>query len=533
MLLDNGVRLAEATPRLALFSIALLQIGSPIWAQDNPPGFIDQRLNDLRQIALPPPLPEIPNDETRIPPDFLAVVSWNVQVGGVSSSQGALRPPMVGSALRTMFGGSYQVLAAQEVSGTANSDVLRGLLPGGGAAWRALFVDTTDTQDNGFWINSSVHANRWSTLFVRDEVDARGRPIVDSIRTTHPPAIAHLAVGDFDFTLITVHLTFADGETEESAREFGQVLDYVDAYFTQPESDPDLVICGDFNIPTRLSDQMGRDGVLLDPIFEQDPRFMFGNRRLVATVHDATSRSPATSGGMPRSSYDHCILSADALEEFIQARRVDPGILTQHREDPEIRLTSNHFPIVALFRTSGDGVQLDVGPAQEESSITGVVEGASFRSGGVAAGSWMSIFGTNLAGATRIWGSEEIVDGVLPSSLDGVSVNVNGRPAAIFFISPGQLNVQAPDDTALGPVSVDVIQGSETVASSVVELRTVSPGLFAFESQDRRYLAAVHLDGTFAGPEGLFGGGVTTRLVAPPAIRFFSSARDLAPPSPR
>lgn len=62
---------------------------------------------------------------------------------------------------------------------------------------------------------------------------------------------------------------------------------------------------------------------------------------------------------MPANNYDHCVCSLDTLEEMIQARRVSPEILTSHPEDPELRLTSDHFPIVALYRTTGDGVSLD------------------------------------------------------------------------------------------------------------------------------------------------------------------------------
>jgi hypothetical protein len=47
------------------------------------------------------------------------------------------------------------------------------------------------------------------------------------------------------------------------------------------------------------------------------------------------------------------------MEEFIQARRVATSILTDHPEDPEARLTSDHFPVVAFFKTRGDGISLD------------------------------------------------------------------------------------------------------------------------------------------------------------------------------
>ena len=47
------------------------------------------------------------------------------------------------------------------------------------------------------------------------------------------------------------------------------------------------------------------------------------------------------------------------------------------------------------------------------------------------------------------------MDGKLPTSLDGVSVNVGSKPAYVYFISPTQINVQAPD-VGTGPVPVTV-----------------------------------------------------------------------------
>lgn len=474
---------------------------------------IEQRFHDLRSIAQPPPLGELPTDQSPIPSDWLGVVSWNIQVGGTSSSVSATRPAMVRSALARLFGGTFHILAAQEISGIANSEVLTGLLPGGAESWIALFADTSDSQDNGFWMKRSVSASAFSTLFSNSTTDSSGRSLFDVSRTTHPPVVATFRIGDFDFTLITVHLTFADGRTAESAREFQHVLDYLDSYFSQPHADPDVIIAGDFNIPTLLSGQVGSGGVFLDSIFEKDPRFQTGNRRLVATGHELTSRSSADQGGLPRNSYDHFILSIDTLEELIQARRVETEVLTADPADPEVRLASDHFPIIALFRTSGEGVTLDA-QGSPAAAITAVVNGGSFREG-MSFGSWISIFGTGLASTSRTWRDDEFKDESLPTALDGVEVLVNGRAAATFFISPNQLNVQAPDDTALGPVTVEVVRDGATTATAMAEIRSASPGFFVFDPQGRKYLAAVHPDGTLAGPEGLFGGAVVTRPVAP------------------
>jgi hypothetical protein len=108
-----------------------------------------------------------------------------------------------------------------------------------------------------------------------------------------------------------------------------------------------------------LSGQTGKHGITLDSVFDQDGRFQAGERRFVVTDHQPTSRSSAANGGKPASNYDHCVLSPDTLEEFVQARRAEPGSLTDHPQDPEVRLTSDHFPVAAFFLTQGAAVMAD------------------------------------------------------------------------------------------------------------------------------------------------------------------------------
>ncbi len=470
---------------------------------------IDQKLSDLKNNPVLAPLPQIPNDLSQIPADWLALACWNIQVGGTSTTAGALRPPMVGAALGRMFAGSYQLLAAQEISSTGNVDVLTSLLPGGAAQWSSSFFDTNDTQDNGFWFRQPVQLNNAMPLFATNMIDGSGRIVTDPSRSLHPPQIGHFVVGDFDFTLITLHLTFADGNTSESARELRVLLDYLDAYFQQPGHDPDVIICGDFNTPSHLSGQTGQGGIRVDPIFDADPRFQTGERRFVVTVHEPTSRTTAANGGLPLNNYDHFIFSADVMEELIQARRVTPDILTAHPDDPEQRLTSDHFPIVAFLKTRGAGVARDIATRPR---ITSVLNGASFLPG-FASGAWVTIYGTDLAATSRLWRSDEIVGGIFPVALDGVEVRINGRAAAVNYISPTQLNVQAPDDSASGLASVEVFRDGVSSGVFSAELRSHAPGFFVFASAGISYVAAAHLDGTLVGKPGLFGGAVTTRPV--------------------
>jgi protocatechuate 3,4-dioxygenase beta subunit len=141
----------------------------------------------------------------------------------------------------------------------------------------------------------------------------------------------------------------------------------------------------------------------------------------------------------------------------------------------------------------------------------GVVNGAGFQAG-VTPGAWLTIYGDDLAATTRTWNAQtEIANGTLPTSLDGVSVSINGKPAAVYYISPSQINVQAPSDLTSGRVEVVVRNANGTSNTVTTEVQPVMPGFFLF---DRYYVAANRADGSFVGPAGLMQ-GVTTKPAQP------------------
>lgn len=110
-------------------------------------------------------------------------------------------------------------------------------------------------------------------------------------------------------------------------------------------------------------------------------------------------------------------------------------------------------------------------------------------------GSWISIFGRNLANGTALW------NGDFPKSLAGTSVTINYKPAYLWYASPTQINVQAPDDTLIGvPVQVSVTTSTGTATGSVV-LAQFAPSFNLFD--DRHVAAEIATpDGT-----GAYGGG--------------------------
>jgi len=133
----------------------------------------------------------------------------------------------------------------------------------------------------------------------------------------------------------------------------------------------------------------------------------------------------------------------------------------------------------------------------------GVTNGASFQPG-VPANSWVTIKGTNLASQTDDW-SKSIVNGVLPTTLDGVSVSMGGKPAYVYFISPGQINVLAPDVPA-GPISVTVTTAGGTSAAFATTANAYGPAFFTWPNNQ---VVATRQDYSYAVKAGTFPGATT------------------------
>lgn len=103
-----------------------------------------------------------------------------------------------------------------------------------------------------------------------------------------------------------------------------------------------------------------------------------------------------------------------------------------------------------------------------------------------------SIYGSNLALST-----ESAFTVPLPVTLGRAKVNVNGQPAPLFYVSPGQINFQIPCGLAPGTAQVEVNNGFASGYIGVQVLAT-APGVFLYES---KWAAANNQDGTQHGDE--------------------------------
>jgi uncharacterized protein (TIGR03437 family) len=131
-------------------------------------------------------------------------------------------------------------------------------------------------------------------------------------------------------------------------------------------------------------------------------------------------------------------------------------------------------------------------------SSNGVVHAASFEAVPLSPGGIFSIFGTDLAPAEG-FGFFDPLSGGLIEILHGVTVLVDGRPAPLFYISPGQINAQAPAGLQPGNVvSVRVLRDDVASVSRILPVAAAAPGVFVHPESNR--VVALNQDGSLNSP---------------------------------
>jgi len=123
-----------------------------------------------------------------------------------------------------------------------------------------------------------------------------------------------------------------------------------------------------------------------------------------------------------------------------------------------------------------------------------------------APGSYLEIKGSNLADPTdpRVtndgqWASTDFNGLNAPTVLDGISVSIDGKPAFVSYISPEQINVQAPQDTATGSIAITVTNCKAASSQFTFTEKMLAPGLLAppsFDIGGKQYMLATFASDT-------------------------------------
>jgi uncharacterized protein (TIGR03437 family) len=151
--------------------------------------------------------------------------------------------------------------------------------------------------------------------------------------------------------------------------------------------------------------------------------------------------------------------------------------------------------------------------------ILAVISASDFGAFPAAApGSWMEIYGTNLANVTsQIWTAADFNGNAAPTALGGNTVTIGGQSTFIDYISPSQVNAQAPSNVATGPQAVVITTPGGTSAPFTLPVNATEPGMDApplFNLAGVQYAVALHADYSFVLPQGAVA-GVNSRPAQP------------------
>jgi uncharacterized protein (TIGR03437 family) len=167
----------------------------------------------------------------------------------------------------------------------------------------------------------------------------------------------------------------------------------------------------------------------------------------------------------------------------------------------------------AVFHLTNQGQTSSGTPAVPSGGVVSASAFGEFAS--AAPGSWIEIYGTNLASDSRSWQVSDFNGVNAPTVLDGTSVTIGGQSAFLDYISPTQVNAQVPN-VAAGTQQLVVTAGGNKSAPCNLTIRPVDPGLLApasFMINGLQYVVAI--DGSdYVAPAGAIA-GVTSAPAKP------------------
>ena len=170
--------------------------------------------------------------------------------------------------------------------------------------------------------------------------------------------------------------------------------------------------------------------------------------------------------------------------------------------------------LLALALATPGSSQIVTTPAIDH---LGTASGFGGFPGVAAPGSWVELYGSNLAGTTREWTGGDFKGTSAPTSLDGVTVTVGGKSAYISYISPTQVNIQIPDGIPTGgAASVIASYQGQSSSATPITINAQQPGLLApasFNVGGKQYVVAVH-----SGTGAIVGNGTIFGVPAAPAV---------------
>lgn len=147
-----------------------------------------------------------------------------------------------------------------------------------------------------------------------------------------------------------------------------------------------------------------------------------------------------------------------------------------------------------------------------------IVSTTSFKSGGVAPGETLAIFGANLGQVGGIWAPK---NANLPTSLGSTSVTFDGVAAPLYFAADRGVIVHAPTTLVPGATtSIRVTSSAGTSSAVTLPIPPARPGIYTYEAGGAGQAKAINQDGTLNGDGSITG---TVPAAAGTVLQLFAS----------
>jgi uncharacterized protein (TIGR03437 family) len=227
------------------------------------------------------------------------------------------------------------------------------------------------------------------------------------------------------------------------------------------------------------------------------------NRIRVITASDGIIRTIAGSGLFGDSGEGGPALQAELMFPAGLALASDGKIYLSDTQNNKVKLLT---PVAAAPAAAG-------APAIKAGGVVSASAFGAFRA--VAPGSWIEIYGENLAASTRVWSTSDFSGLRAPTALGGTRVTIGGVAAFLSYVSPTQINALVPSNVPRGSQAVKVITSRGASDPYLITVNETQPGLYApptFQVGAVRYAGAlINGEWAFAAPAGSIPGAVTRR----------------------
>ncbi len=131
-------------------------------------------------------------------------------------------------------------------------------------------------------------------------------------------------------------------------------------------------------------------------------------------------------------------------------------------------------------------------PAQ---GVTCIANAATYRSGAIAPGEIVSLFGSSIG--PELPEDSHLANGVVNSSLAGVQVQFNGISAPLLYVSENQINAIVPFAIAgMAQATLQVVNQGTKLPAIAVPVAPAAPGIFTLDDSGAGQAAAINLDGS-------------------------------------